>query len=69
MSGMLDLIILGIIHHTSSELEDRNMSADYIILTIIAVAAIGGGLFLLSQAKSYRKRHRIDDKKLKHAKG
>jgi len=40
------------------------MSVDYVIFTVIVVLAIGGGLFLLSQAKSYRKRHHIDDKKL-----
>lgn len=30
------------------------MSADYISLAIIAVLAIGGGMFLLLRAKRYR---------------
>jgi len=38
------------------------MATDYIVLAVIAVIAIGGGLFLLSQAKSYRARHHGDDK-------
>lgn len=37
------------------------MSADYIFLAIIAVLGIGGGLFLLSQAKSYRARRDAKD--------
>lgn len=32
------------------------MSNDYIALAIISVILIGGGLFLLSQAKNYRAR-------------
>ncbi len=30
------------------------MSVDYVILALIAVLGIGGGAFLLSQAKNYR---------------
>ncbi len=30
------------------------MSVDYVILALIAVLGIGGGSFLLSQAKNYR---------------
>ncbi len=33
------------------------MSADYVMLAVIAVLGIGGGMFLLSQAKNYRARH------------
>lgn len=32
------------------------MSDDYIILTILAVLSIGGGLFLIRQAKDWRAR-------------
>jgi hypothetical protein len=39
------------------------MSADYISLAVIAVLSIGGGVFLLFQAKNYRARHHIDDKR------
>lgn len=42
------------------------MSADYIILAVVAVLAIGGGVFLLFQAKNYRARHHLDDKHLPH---
>jgi hypothetical protein len=38
------------------------MSTDYIVLAVIAFIAIGGGLLLLSQAKSYRARHQGGDK-------
>lgn len=40
------------------------MSADYVILAVIAVLAISGGVFLLFQAKNYRARHHIKDKHL-----
>ncbi len=33
------------------------MSVDYIVLAVVAVLAIGGGLFLISQSKSYRAKH------------
>ncbi len=32
------------------------MSADYIALAVLAVVVIGGGLFLLAEAKRYRAR-------------
>ena len=34
------------------------MPADYIGLAVVAVVLIGGGFFLLSQAKRYRARQR-----------
>lgn len=43
------------------------MSADYVILAVVAVLGISGGMFLLSQAKKYRARHHhIDDKHPPH---
>ena len=30
------------------------MSTDYILLSVVAVLTIGGGLYLLAQAKTYR---------------
>lgn len=33
------------------------MPADYVILAVVAVLSIGGGLFLLHQAKNYRRNH------------
>ena len=42
------------------------MSADYVILAVIAVLGIGGGVFLLFQAKSYRARHHCEGKHLPH---
>ena len=33
-----------------------DMSADYVVLAVIAVLSISGGLFLLHQAKMYRDR-------------
>jgi hypothetical protein len=30
------------------------MSADYVILAVVAALSVGGGLFLLRQAKKYR---------------
>lgn len=33
---------------------------DYIILAVISVLVIGAGLFLLSQAKARRARHRVE---------
>jgi hypothetical protein len=30
------------------------MSADYVILAVVTALSIGGGLFLLHQAKKYR---------------
>jgi hypothetical protein len=44
--------------HYLVETGGLNMSTDYIILAVIAVLGIGGGLFLLSQAESYRLRNR-----------
>lgn len=38
------------------------MSIDYVILAVVAVLAIGGGLFLLSAAKKYRLNHNVGDK-------
>lgn len=35
------------------------MPADYLMLLVVAVLSIGGALFLLHQAKNYRK-HRTD---------
>ena len=40
------------------------MPADYVALAVIAVLSIGGGLFLLVQAKNYRARHHIKGNKL-----
>lgn len=34
------------------------MYTDYLILTVIAVLGIGGGVFLLFEAKRYRARHK-----------
>ena len=42
------------------------MSADYVILGIIAAVAITGGIFLLSQAKNYHARKRSKDQHLPH---
>ncbi len=42
------------------------MSVDYIVLAVVAVLAIGGGLFLISQAKSYRAKHTGATKDLPH---
>lgn len=42
------------------------MSADYVILAVFAVLTIGGGVFLLFQAKNYRARHHLDDEHLHH---
>lgn len=42
------------------------MRADYIILAVVAVMSIGGGLFLLSQAKGYRRRRHGEGKHLQH---
>ena len=33
------------------------MISDYIVLAVVAVVGIGGGLFLLREAKNYRVRH------------
>lgn len=33
------------------------MPADYVILAVVAVLSIGGGLFLLHQARNYRRTH------------
>lgn len=44
------------------------MSADYIMLAILAIVIIGGGVFLLFQAKNYRARH-MGDKHLPHPTG
>ena len=33
------------------------MSADYIVLSVVAALAIGGGLYLLSKAKKYHRNH------------
>ena len=33
------------------------MSADYVILAVVAVLSVGGGLFLLHQAKKCRRHH------------
>ncbi len=33
------------------------MSADYIVLSVVAALAIGGGLYLLAKAKKYRHNH------------
>lgn len=33
------------------------MPADYVILALVAVIGIGGALFLLAQAKQYRRTH------------
>ena len=35
------------------------MPADYVILAVVAVLSIGGGLFLLHQARNYRRTHLI----------
>lgn len=46
------------------------MSIDYIILAIAAVVLLGGGLFLLSQAKTYRDQHKTNNRHhdgVKHA--
>ena len=43
------------------------MSADYLVLTIVAIVGIGGGLFLISEAERYRARHHGDGKRLPHA--
>ena len=42
------------------------MSADYVILAVIAALGIGGGMFLLSQAKNYRSSHRSEGKHRPH---
>ena len=42
------------------------MAADYVFLAITAVIGIGGGMFLLSQAKDYRARHHVEEKNLPH---
>lgn len=39
------------------------MPADYIILAVVAVLGIGGGMFLLREAKNYRAR-KLNDKHL-----
>lgn len=36
------------------------MSADYVILTVVAIVCLGGGLFLLLQAKRHRQAHSKD---------
>lgn len=42
------------------------MTADYVILAVIAMLGFGGGVFLLFQAKNYRARHHGDSKRLPH---
>lgn len=42
------------------------MSADYVILAVVAVLAISGGVFLLFQAKNYRARHHVAHKHIPH---
>lgn len=43
------------------------MSADYIILAVVAALGISGGMFLRSQAKKYRARHHhSNDKRPPH---
>jgi len=38
------------------------MSTDYIILAIVAVILLGGGLFLLHEAKAYRARQHLSQR-------
>lgn len=66
ISGVIYLILHGRIHLILSELEDRNMPADYVILAVVAVLGTSGGLFLLSQAKSYRNRRHSEAKHIPH---
>ena len=33
------------------------MAPDYVILAMVSVLAVGGGLYLLAQAKAWRARH------------
>lgn len=37
------------------------MSTDYIVLSVVAVLAIGGGLYLLAEAKTYHRNHHSGD--------
>ena len=38
------------------------MSADYVILAVVAFLSIGSGLFLLHEAKNFRNRNKADHK-------
>lgn len=40
------------------------MPADYVILAVVAVLSIGGGLFLLHQARNYRRQHQPQDNQM-----
>lgn len=43
------------------------MSVDFIFLAIIGMLTIGGGLYLLIQAKAYRARRQNDNNPVKHS--
>lgn len=43
------------------------MPTDYIVLTVIGVLGIGGGLLVLREAKKYRARRILNDKRLGQA--
>lgn len=42
------------------------MSADYVILAVIAALSVGGGLYLLAQAKKHRRENPSHHKELSH---